>query len=57
MRPDGALALVGLQARMEHFPVQLSGGEQQRVADDLRYSGGELYGDLEVADAVRLRRR
>ena len=27
-----ALALVGLAARMDHFPAQLSGGEQQRVA-------------------------
>ena len=32
MRPDEALALVGLQARTDHFPAQLSGGEQQRVA-------------------------
>ncbi len=32
MRPDQALALVGLEARMNHFPSQLSGGEQQRVA-------------------------
>jgi putative ABC transport system ATP-binding protein len=32
MRPDEALALVGLQTRMDHFPSQLSGGEQQRVA-------------------------
>ena len=32
MRPDEALALVGLQDRMNHFPAQLSGGEQQRVA-------------------------
>ena len=32
MRPDEALALVGLDARMDHFPAQLSGGEQQRVA-------------------------
>ena len=32
MRPDEALALVGLQSRMDHFPSQLSGGEQQRVA-------------------------
>jgi len=32
MRPDEALALVGLETRMEHFPSQLSGGEQQRVA-------------------------
>jgi putative ABC transport system ATP-binding protein len=27
-----ALALVGLSARLDHFPAQLSGGEQQRVA-------------------------
>jgi putative ABC transport system ATP-binding protein len=26
------LASVGLEARMDHYPVQLSGGEQQRVA-------------------------
>jgi len=32
MRPEDALALVGLEARMDHFPSQLSGGEQQRVA-------------------------
>jgi len=32
MRPEDALALVGLSARMDHFPAQLSGGEQQRVA-------------------------
>jgi putative ABC transport system ATP-binding protein len=32
MRPDEALALVGLETRMHHFPAQLSGGEQQRVA-------------------------
>jgi putative ABC transport system ATP-binding protein len=31
-RPDEALALVGLEARKDHFPAQLSGGEQQRVA-------------------------
>src|SRR5574339_195992 len=29
--PD-ALRLVGLEERMNHFPAQLSGGEQQRVA-------------------------
>ena len=32
MRPEDALALVGLGDRMNHFPSQLSGGEQQRVA-------------------------
>jgi putative ABC transport system ATP-binding protein len=32
MTPEEALALVGLGARMDHFPAQLSGGEQQRVA-------------------------
>jgi putative ABC transport system ATP-binding protein len=30
--PEEALALVGLGERMDHFPAQLSGGEQQRVA-------------------------
>lgn len=32
MPPDEALALVELTARADHFPAQLSGGEQQRVA-------------------------
>jgi putative ABC transport system ATP-binding protein len=32
MRPDEALALVGLDDRKNHFPAELSGGEQQRVA-------------------------
>jgi putative ABC transport system ATP-binding protein len=32
MTPEEALALVQLQDRMDHFPAQLSGGEQQRVA-------------------------
>ena len=32
MRPEDALALVGLDERIDHFPAQLSGGEQQRVA-------------------------
>ncbi len=30
--PEEALELVGLGARLDHFPSQLSGGEQQRVA-------------------------
>jgi putative ABC transport system ATP-binding protein len=32
MTPEEALDLVGLGPRMDHFPAQLSGGEQQRVA-------------------------
>jgi putative ABC transport system ATP-binding protein len=32
MKPEEALDLVGLRDRMDHFPSQLSGGEQQRVA-------------------------
>jgi putative ABC transport system ATP-binding protein len=32
MRAEEALELVGLQDRTNHFPAQLSGGEQQRVA-------------------------
>ena len=32
MTPEEALALVGLEDRLDHFPAQLSGGEQQRVA-------------------------
>lgn len=30
--PEKALELVGLTKRIDHFPAQLSGGEQQRVA-------------------------
>ncbi|WP_299617444.1 ABC transporter ATP-binding protein [Pelagibius sp.] len=30
--PDEALRMVGLGERLDHFPAQLSGGEQQRVA-------------------------
>ena len=32
MTPEEALAMVDLEDRMDHFPAQLSGGEQQRVA-------------------------
>lgn len=32
MAPEDALAVVGLTERLDHFPAQLSGGEQQRVA-------------------------
>ncbi len=32
MAAEDALAMVGLEKRLDHFPAQLSGGEQQRVA-------------------------
>jgi putative ABC transport system ATP-binding protein len=32
MKPDEALEMVDLGDRADHFPAQLSGGEQQRVA-------------------------
>jgi len=32
MRPEDALAMVGMAHRLDHFPAELSGGEQQRVA-------------------------
>jgi putative ABC transport system ATP-binding protein len=32
MKPEDALAIVGLSERLGHFPSQLSGGEQQRIA-------------------------
>jgi putative ABC transport system ATP-binding protein len=32
MSPADALAMVGLESRLDHFPAELSGGEQQRVA-------------------------
>jgi len=32
LSPEAALELVGLGQRLDHFPSQLSGGEQQRIA-------------------------
>ncbi|HEY0708760.1 MAG TPA: ABC transporter ATP-binding protein [Polyangia bacterium] len=32
LEPEEALAMVGLGERLDHFPAQMSGGEQQRVA-------------------------
>ena len=32
LAPEEALEIVGLESRIDHFPSQLSGGEQQRVA-------------------------
>jgi len=39
MHPADALRLVGLGERLDHFPSQLSGGEQQRVAIARAISG------------------
>lgn len=32
LTPEHALAIVGLSHRLDHYPAQMSGGEQQRVA-------------------------
>jgi putative ABC transport system ATP-binding protein len=32
LAPEAALGMVNLEGRLDHFPAQLSGGEQQRVA-------------------------
>ncbi|NBO63598.1 MAG: ABC transporter ATP-binding protein [Acidobacteria bacterium] len=53
MGAEEALRMVGLEDRMDHFPAQLSGGEQQRVAEPtgaLDYSTGKLV--LEVLERV-----
>ena len=61
MDPADALALVGLNERIDHFPAQLSGGEQQRVATAHAIEKNprvlpchETTGELESATGVQV---
>ena len=65
MRPEEALEWVGLGDRLDHYPSQMSGGEQQRVAiaraiakrpDAIAYRNlGHLYTlQLRFEDAIRV---
>ncbi len=49
MTPEEALARVGLEARLGHFPAQLSGGEQQRTGA-LDFQTGKLV--LQVIERI-----